>query len=410
MAIKGSIAICGMACNQVQMEKQKELWEEKGRTIFLPEPFDFVKTLGKDKDSDRKWEEQRSVLDGADTILIYSQKEDLQLELWLVACYAYLVRKPLEIWPPVSEADLDGLAWHYVDLSNIEMPSASSSREERAKAASEVVKAVVAKHGGDARYVKKIQRYNKLVNDVDSVDATKLRAMNMETFHTHYGMHISEVNLWTYWQGGRGHLDADVLMAGQDFAGVGDRPNRLIGYRRETFQHLPDGAKVGTDTNLCELFKVLGFSNLWHDFNNYRPLFFTNFVPWYRVGIPNSSGYQAAWTRESIPFFQELVEIIEPAVILCLGQATFDGVLKSAGEKMPPARTYNDVIAAGPRLVTIGGVKTWAFPLAHPGSMGSSNRNRAAQGDEYGFLDLQKQDWQRVRDKLNEVETRFDFT
>ena len=244
----------------------------------------------------------------------------------------------------------------------------------------------------------KIKRYNQLVSDVDHFDSKMLSEINLETFSNHYRSDLKEINLWSYWQGGRSHLDADILLVGQDFSGLeGDNP--ILDYQKDRFDYLKDIAGYSTtDNNLCELFAELGFPDLRNNRNTYRQLFFTNFVPWYRKNMErNSGGFDPKWIAPSLPFFKRLVEIIEPRVILCLGLEIFIAVLK-AGGKSHKCGGYNAVIESGAVEIEIGAVKSAVYPLAHPGSLGTSNRKRGTS--EKDGLSLQKADWRKIAEKL----------
>lgn len=247
----------------------------------------------------------------------------------------------------------------------------------------------------------KIKRYNQLVSDVDHFDSKMLSEINLETFSNHYRSDLKEINLWSYWQGGRSHLDADILLVGQDFSGLeGDNP--ILDYQKDRFDYLKDIAGYSTtDNNLCELFAELGFPDLRNNRNTYRQLFFTNFVPWYRKNMErNSGGFNPKWIAPSLPFFKRLVEIIEPKIILCLGQEIFIAVLK-AGGKSHKRGGYNKVIESGAVEIEIGSVKSAVYPLAHPGSLGTSNRKRGTS--EKDGLSLQKADWRKIAEKLADV-------
>lgn len=58
----------------------------------------------------------------------------------------------------------------------------------------------------------KVDAYNLLVNMINTYDDEKLKEMQLVPCKA-----CNEVNFWAYWEGGRTHLDADILMVGQDW-------------------------------------------------------------------------------------------------------------------------------------------------------------------------------------------------
>ena len=71
--------------------------------------------------------------------------------------------------------------------------------------------------------------------------------------------------------------------------------------------------------------------------------------------------------------FKELVDIIDPKVILCLGRFTFEGVLSAFDIKLSPSiKNYNAYIESmhNPVSVTLeNGNTAYIFDLAHCGAI-----------------------------------------
>ena len=122
----------------------------------------------------------------------------------------------------------------------------------------------------------KNDQYRQLIDDVRTAYRSAQRELK-------WCDECQEINLWTYWQG-RGHLDARIMLVGQDWgcpwdAGAAEvmrnvqamNRGQSIGYMREN--------ENPTDRNLIELFRSIGFDILTDD----SRLFFTNFVMGYRV-------------------------------------------------------------------------------------------------------------------------------
>ena len=449
------IAICGLTRDKSEMMRLHDQWRAEGKNPIILKPFDFFRQ----EDwltACRMWASQRKLLEKADLVYIVNKDCSLHPCLWHVACYAFMTDKAMNMSSPVAPEDIEGMALHHMDLAE---EGALSQMDwvrhrgfdersciyfnHRGKAVADPCVSLETQYDGsipwvshedkdlcvdpfdcygnsktadfielmvnkfcperDEAYQEKIRQYNQLVYDVDHFDAKALSEINLETFSEHYSddlrqINLKEINLWSYWQGGRSHLDADILLVGQDFSGLeGDNP--LLDYQKDRFDYLKDIAGYSTtDNNLCKLFAELGFPDLRNNRNTYRQLFFTNFVPWYRKNMErNSGGFNPKWIAPSLPFFKRLVEIIEPKIILCLGQEIFIAVLK-AGGKSHKRGGYNKVIETGAVEIEIGSVKSAVYPLAHPGSLGTSNRKRGTS--EKDGLSLQKADWRKIAEKL----------
>lgn len=216
----------------------------------------------------------------------------------------------------------------------------------------------------------------------------------------------NEINFWTYWQG-RDHLDARILLVGQDWGCLWDSSSAPTLERiRQMNQGISvpyvekchssvDKRKVSfTDQSLIELFDSIGFDICKDD----PRLFFTNFVLGYRQK-GTSGNFQKQWAKQDAVFFFRLAEIIKPHIILCLGKDTFEAVLSSFSYQLPHGslKNFNHFIECEQNPVSVSyvdGTPAYVFALAHCGVMGTLNRNRGTKkGDS---LDVQKADWQRI--------------
>lgn len=238
----------------------------------------------------------------------------------------------------------------------------------------------------------KIDAYKELVNQINDYDSDKLKSMGLTQCQN-----CQEVNLWAYWQGGESHLNAEVLLVGQDWGAIDyndehiakiikDRPSEL-----DSFCYM-EGNMNTTNLNICELMKNIYAVDLKTDRNTQTQLFFTNYVPWYREkGKKISGDYKKSWEEPSKDLFYRLVEIIEPKVVLCLGQKTYNNVCNAL--EIPEAKkgkSYSEIIEKGYHNAMVNGTSIKVFPLAHPGYWGTRNRN----------LEKQMSDWKRVKDVL----------
>lgn len=258
-------------------------------------------------------------------------------------------------------------------------------------------------------YEAKLAAYNALVRDVAT--CPKLDSCN-EGLSSEKMLEkcpdCEEINLWSYWQGGRDHLGAKILLVGQDWGCY--RPGFTLGAERKAhpeqklYYRECDGSKNSeTDQTLCELFAELGYDIVTDGDDsryqgNVRALFFTNFVLCYRC--KNISGdFQKRWKDNCGVYFQRLVEIIQPQVILCLGREVYDGVATVACCH-GASGNYNSFIEGGPHKMRFGDSSAWVFPLAHPGGLGTFNRGGH---DKNEGKRRQVEDWRRVKAFLNKL-------
>ncbi len=203
-----------------------------------------------------------------------------------------------------------------------------------------------------------------------------------------------EINLWSYWQGS---LEAKIMLVGQDWGCPFDKvflptmaqiQNANSG---KAYSYISDTPSQ-TDQNLIKLFSEALEKDITIPCDD---LFFTNFVLGYRTH-GTSGNYQKEWAEHDSVFFKELVEIIEPKIILCLGKATFRAVLTSLApdQKLRIGR-YNKYIESSRNPISVAtssGMNIAVFALAHCGVMGTLNRNGKKNLD----LDQQIADWERI--------------
>lgn len=237
-------------------------------------------------------------------------------------------------------------------------------------------------------YLHRIQSYQQLVADV-----------KQELTSHPFGMldckECEEINLWAYWQGGQNHLDARILLIGQDWGAVGT-PERNAQISR-ICRTKPDGCNylhetIGisdTDQNLVRLFRSIGYDI---EKKKYPELFFTNYAIGYRSTRDTGKIPLKDWLKLSQPYMLQLIELIQPEVVLCLGKEVYQAVLRldPTPKRREPIR-WNACIEAGGERITCGTTSVYVIPLAHPGFFGSSNRNRGYRITDK--LELQLRDW-----------------
>lgn len=203
-----------------------------------------------------------------------------------------------------------------------------------------------------------------------------------------------EINLWSYWQGS---LDAKIILVGQDWGCPYDKTSLPTmtqiqkANNGDIYDYLSENPSR-TDHHLITLFSTALNKKITLPCND---LFFTNFVLGYRPH-GTSGNYQKEWAEHDSAFFKELVEIIKPKVILCLGKATFRAVLTSlAPDQKLRIGGYNKYIESSRNPVIVAtpsGTNIAVFALAHCGVMGTLNRN----GKKNLGLDQQIADWKRI--------------
>ena len=184
----------------------------------------------------------------------------------------------------------------------------------------------------------------------------------------------SEKPMNSYWQGGEGHLDADVLVIGDDW-------NSFEGNTRET---------------LCQLMDTIGYSLR----EDNEKVFCTNLM------IPG--GIQQD-EQKVFTYIKQLVYLIEPKVVLCLGKTSFEAVFNSFGMELTSKlkkEGYNYIIDRNSvgYYLTFGKnnekKKIRVFALARCTYMGISSRN--FKGEHEDVLFWVKEDYKKVGAFLEE--------
>ena len=239
----------------------------------------------------------------------------------------------------------------------------------------------------------KKEEYDKLIEDVKASYQKPPEDINSDGVYMTWFDDCREINLWTYWQG-QGCLDPKIMLVGQDWGAIDDAQTI------SNVSNMNSGSECGcfgskiydTDRNLNSLFESIGYHDIIN--NRYPDLFFTNLSLGYRSkGM--SGNLKDTWLRHDYPFFERLVMILDPEIIICLGKATFEGVLKALDIKeKPKIKRYNDFIASdlNPVRIEKNGHEVRIYGFAHCGAMGTLNRNNKKDGS----LDKQIEDWKHI--------------
>lgn len=251
----------------------------------------------------------------------------------------------------------------------------------------------------------KEHQYQELIADVKQFYERDKKLHEHEKVYLTWWDECKEINLWTYWQG-RGNLSARIMLVGQDWGNLGNLSSPYM----KQFEEINSGKRSSfwmdeesiTDKNLIALFSSIGDYKISREMPYNADLFFTNFILGYRNhGL--SGGFKQRWLRENKDFFRRLAEIIEPEIIICLGRKPFCGVMM-AFDRNVRIGTYNAFIVGEENPVELtlsSGKRVLVFAEAHCGAMGTLNRNRLKDPDGLKDIDLQKKDWQRIKQYLD---------
>lgn len=194
-----------------------------------------------------------------------------------------------------------------------------------------------------------------------------------------------EINLWTYWQG-QGCLEPEILLVGQDWG----NPDSPVGVKclqniRNRRPYMEDNS-FPSDIHLAELFqKALNIDIS----KKCEQLFFTNLVLGYRTG-KNTGELKATQFSHDLGFFKTLVNILQPKVVVCLGEKVFTYALRAYGERVPFIGKYNDALNDRNNHVEIEGIHF--IGMSHCGNYGCKNR----VGVHLRGMEQQIEDWKEI--------------
>jgi uracil-DNA glycosylase family 4 len=183
------------------------------------------------------------------------------------------------------------------------------------------------------------------------------------------------IGAWSNWQG---NLDALVMVIGQDWGDV-------AWFLREKGRSTDTSR---TNSTLLKLLASIGFEiKLPSETTDGGVLFFTN-----AILCLKKDGAQAAvranWFRNcGTRFLRPVIELVQPKVVICLGQRAHRAVLSAFDLKVG---NFNDaVLSKEPTLLPIN---SRVFAVYHCGA-GTLNRNRN--------FEHQLQDWHRIGEFLS---------
>ncbi|MEE3471740.1 MAG: hypothetical protein VZR24_13835 [Butyrivibrio hungatei] len=208
-----------------------------------------------------------------------------------------------------------------------------------------------------------------------------------------------EINLWTYWQGWRYSERQDkvkILLLGQDWGNPYSTQNFTL---RENIRKMNEGIDVPylfgchldskisqTDRNLIKFFSEIGHPDI--DVIRYPDLFFCNFSLGYRTGT-DTGGMTEDLLEADLEYIKELIDILTPEKIICLGESVTRVTEKLLFGRPPKYKNYNEYIDSGVVLnYQCGAYKCDVYPMFHPGFYGEKNR--------VGGFTQHIEDWKRI--------------
>lgn len=232
--------------------------------------------------------------------------------------------------------------------------------------------------------------YNDIVNRVN--EGLQRDGVYHDAFGPKPGKPLSEVNAWTYWQG-IGVRNPKVVVVGQDWGSLteGQKYFEAIDemdlYHNDHnvmyFKYHPEVEQgkgpFETDNNLAKCLTYIGYKDALHQ--RYDDLFFTNLIPGYRKVAKSTGGFKTAWlTDQAKNDFKDLISVLNPGVIICLGKDTFQQVCLLYGKSgIFQTKSWNDFLESQEEPVEVTddtGKKLHIFASAHPGYYGMVNRGK----------------------------------
>lgn len=172
-------------------------------------------------------------------------------------------------------------------------------------------------------YIDVVNKAKSELSKPDHYGDTKIEFVDCPTWQKG-----NQINLWTYWQGYQikdPENGVDILLVGQDW-GNPNRDTRTIELieriqRGDDIAYHPD--KSPTDMRLRDMFTYLGC-----DIDSKTPgkrLFFTNYCLGYRGGS-ETGGMTRQILDADKELFNDLVSVIKPRIIICLGKLIYEQV------------------------------------------------------------------------------------
>lgn len=206
---------------------------------------------------------------------------------------------------------------------------------------------------------------------------------NGSSLSFHEGIH--DTNALGQWSAWHGDLNADFMVIGQNWGDL----DYYIQFRNQNVGEFERDNK--TNINLRTLFQCIDPKIDIFDSVTSVKLFFTNSLLCYKEGKMAQPTRAAQHRICSKLYLQELIKIIEPRIIITLGEKAFSGLWKLNFKKGSNITfdKYIDLVEHGELQLCVNNSTVSVFPVVHPGPLGIRNRNFA----------LQKEDWYKIGQK-----------
>lgn len=264
--------------------------------------------------------------------------------------------------------------------------------------------------------------YDKLDRKHDYPDEEKYH----EFFINNADFRLEEHNLWTYWQG-RGVRNPKIMVVGQDWGSI-EQSNKYYKYianhpDEEVVSYIQvkkentkmKGNEFTTDKELRYLFEeYLGYKDIC--VHHYDDLYFTNLIPGFRncsSSTGNNTEAKRGISSGVIQDFKELLGILHPDVIICLGKLVGENIEKAyydGKSRIAKASNFNafldeELRAGNPRPIELdlgNGKSADMFVIAHLGNHGKRNR-RSNFKDKNIKKKYPEEDWKVIAEYIKNL-------
>lgn len=231
----------------------------------------------------------------------------------------------------------------------------------------------------------KIEEYKKLVDERKACRrCNHLGLTNPAEIKDEYGKPLDsdQIGPWSRWQG---KLDAPLMVVGQDWGGTRYfKDNRGL-----------DKPRNFTNLALVELIKLAGFSIQ----DIYLPqgqnvLFFTNAILCLKEGNLDAK-VNKKWYEKCDLFLRRQIEIVNPVVVVGLGEKAYRAILKSFGMNvMKESDPLKPEVERKEGRMLPNGSRVFAVYHCSPNVQ---RRKQPKTGKPIRTLEEQEKDWLRIR-------------
>jgi uracil-DNA glycosylase len=188
---------------------------------------------------------------------------------------------------------------------------------------------------------------------------------------------------WSRWQSNPEPL---LLVVGQDWSAQ-DSLMELSREKADSIARFGADITIPTNKNLRTLLASVGMDPGSPDAPLPARLFFYNMVLCLKSGNLASGVEKKISSNCSARFFPDVVHILRPKAIVCLGTLAFKEACRALGVLKSPK--LGDHLRAGEHII-LPQHGTALFGMYHCGGLGTAQRK----------LEIQKNDWRRVREFL----------